>query len=65
LVPSPERIGPANGLIAQIGSVGALTGPPVIGFFIATSGWTALPVMIVIFTLSFVGFAISANAAQR
>ena len=65
LVPSPERIGPANGLIAQIGSVGALTGPPIIGFFIATSGWTALPVMIVIFTLSFVGFAISANAAQR
>ena len=65
LVPSPERIGPANGLIAQIGSVGALTGPPIIGFFIATSGWTALPVMILIFTLSFVGFAISANAAQR
>ena len=62
---SPEGIGPANGLIAQIGSVGALTGPPIIGFFIASSGWTALPVMIVIFTLSFLGFAISANAAQR
>ena len=28
-------------------------------------GWIALPVMIVIFTLSFPSFAISANAAQR
>ena len=37
--PSPDDIGPANGLIAQIGSV-ALTGPPIIGFFIASSGWT-------------------------
>ena len=64
LISSPD-IGPANGLITQIGSVGALTGPPIIGFFIASSGWTALPVMIVIFTLSFLGFAISANAAQR
>ncbi len=65
LVPSPDDIGPANGLIAQIGSVGALNGPPIIGFFIASSGWTALTVMIVIFTLSFLSFAISANAAQR
>lgn len=32
---------------------------------LTTYGWIALPVMIVIFTLSFPSFAISANAAQR
>ncbi len=65
LIPDPDKIGPANGLIAQLGSVGALIGPPFIGYFVSLNGWTALSIMILVFTLSFIGFALSANATSR
>lgn len=62
LVANAEKIGPANGLIAQLGSVGALTGPPIVGYFVSLNGWMALSIMLIIFTLSFAGFALAAYA---
>lgn len=53
LVTDPEKIGPANGLIAQIGSVGALSGPPVVGYLVLGNGWMALSALIVLFSVIF------------
>ena len=50
---TPRLIGPTNGLVAQLGSVGALTGPPMIGFLITFAGWRAVPMIVSAFTLSF------------
>jgi MFS family permease len=63
LVADPARIGPANGLITQLGSLGALTGPPLVGALVSAEGWAALSALIVLFTLSFVALALAANAA--
>ncbi|MEM8556147.1 MAG: MFS transporter, partial [Pseudomonadota bacterium] len=42
-----------NGLVAQLGSVGALTGPPAIGALIASASWGAVPFVVAGFTVSF------------
>lgn len=62
LVEDPAQIGPANGLIAQIGSLGALTGPPLVGALVAGLGWLAVPILVSAFAF---GFALLANAAER
>lgn len=51
---TPRLIGPSNGLVAQIGSVGALTGPPMIGALIAAAGWSAVPIVAAAFAATFV-----------
>ena len=51
------RIGPANGLVAQIGSIGSLLGPPVIGGFVTMAGWTALPLLVALSALVFLALA--------
>lgn len=56
-------IGPTNGLVAQLGSVGALTGPPVIGALITSVGWSVVPFVVAGFTLSFAAlFALALNS---
>lgn len=65
LVPGPAAIGPANGLITQLGSLGALTGPPMVGALVSTMGWTALSTLITGFTLAFLTLALAAQAAAR
>lgn len=62
LVRDPQKIGPANGLIAQIGSVGALSGPPVVGYLVLAHGWLALSALTVLFS---VAFWILMSAAER
>ncbi|HHB80523.1 MAG TPA: MFS transporter, partial [Aliiroseovarius sp.] len=60
---TPRLIGPTNGLVAQLGSVGALTGPPVIGALITSVGWSVVPFVVACFTLSFaVLFAVALNS---
>ncbi len=34
-------IGPANGILAQAGALGSLSGPPLYAFWVSISGWTA------------------------
>ncbi|WP_208354237.1 CynX/NimT family MFS transporter [Pseudaestuariivita rosea] len=48
MVPSPNFIGPANGLITQIGSIGAVVGPPIVGYAITLIGWLAVPWLVAI-----------------
>lgn len=52
-VDAPGQIGPANGVIAQIGSIGALSGPPVVGYLVAGFGWLALSALIIGFAVAF------------
>jgi len=61
---APHLIGPANGLIAQLGSVGALAGPPMIGALISAAGWGAVSVAVAGFTLSFAVLFVLALASQ-
>ncbi|RYH05788.1 CynX/NimT family MFS transporter [Tropicimonas sp. IMCC6043] len=64
---TPRLIGPSNGLVAQFGSVGALTGPPLVGALISTANWNAVPFVVAGFTLSFVvlfGLALSSHKAS-
>ena len=65
LVVDPARIGPANGVIAQLGSVGALTGPPMVGHLVSENGWPALSVLIALFTTTFALLMASAERAGR
>ncbi|WP_127904129.1 CynX/NimT family MFS transporter [Solirhodobacter olei] len=65
LVRHPSQIGPANGLIAQLGSIGAFLGPPAVGALVSRHGWGALSVLIVGFTVTFVGLALAALTASR
>lgn len=59
----PHLIGPTNGLVAQLGSVGALTGPPVIGALITSGGWSVVPFVVSGFTLSFAAlFVLALNS---
>jgi len=61
---TPHLIGPTNGLVAQLGSVGALTGPPVIGALVTFAGWSVVPFVVAGFTLSFAAlFAYALDSA--
>jgi MFS family permease len=50
---TPRLIGPSNGLVAQLGSIGALTGPPLVGGLISVANWNAVPMVVAGFTISF------------
>jgi MFS family permease len=63
LIGDPAKIGPANGLIAQIGSIGALTGPPLLGYLVGTHGWMALATLVAVFSVSFTVFMATAERA--
>lgn len=65
MVGDAANIGPSNGLVAQLGSVGALAGPPLVGFLVSTQGWSALPFIIGFFTLTFAVLFFFALASNR
>lgn len=50
---TPRLIGPSNGLVAQLGSIGALTGPPMVGALISVADWNVVPMVVAGFTMSF------------
>lgn len=56
-----SKIGPANGVITQVGSIGALTGPPIFGAMVMAYGWNTLSFIIVGSVLCFYIFALAAN----
>ncbi|MEM1078127.1 MAG: MFS transporter [Pseudomonadota bacterium] len=62
---APGLIGPSNGLVAQLGSVGALTGPPLLGALIARADWSAVPIVATGFSLSFLLLFHSALRSAR
>ncbi|MEO1680755.1 MAG: MFS transporter [Pseudomonadota bacterium] len=62
---TPHLVGPTNGLVAQLGSVGALTGPPMIGALITFAGWSAVPWVVAGFALSFAALFILALKSQN
>ena len=49
LVRTPHGIGPANGLLAQFGSIGSLAGPPLLTLWVEWTGWSwaMLPIVLV------------------
>jgi predicted MFS family arabinose efflux permease len=59
----PARVALGNGLVAQLGSLGTLLGPPLFGGVIATFGWQAAPVLILGFSLSGIALALAADPA--
>lgn len=65
LVLHPNRIGPANGLIAQLGSIGAFLGPPLVGSLVSRYGWGALSLLVVAFMLMFIALARAALSASK
>ncbi|MDJ0686291.1 MAG: MFS transporter [Alphaproteobacteria bacterium] len=62
---APRFIGPSNGLVAQLGSVGALTGPPLIGGLIAYADWKAVPFAVSGFTLSYAALFVLALKSEN
>ena len=63
LARDPARIALGNGLVAQLGSLGTLIGPPLFGGVIAAFGWPATPLLILAFTLCGIALALAAEAA--
>ncbi|MGJ3262401.1 MAG: MFS transporter [Salinarimonas sp.] len=41
LIASPEDVGPLSGLVAQMGSLGSLVGPPLVTWWTAQFGWAS------------------------
>lgn len=46
LAPNPAAIGPVNGLIAQLGSLGSLLGPPLLAVWVTGFGWDSAPLLL-------------------
>jgi MFS family permease len=46
LAAEPRAIGPINGLIAQAGSLGSLTGPPLLALWVGWTDWALAPVLL-------------------
>jgi len=65
LARDPARIALGNGLVAQLGSLGTLIGPPLFGGVIALVGWEATPVLILVVALCGIALALAAEAAGR
>jgi predicted MFS family arabinose efflux permease len=65
LARDPARIALGNGLVAQLGSLGTLLGPPLFGSGIAAFGWHAVPALLLAFTLLGVALALAAEAAGK
>jgi predicted MFS family arabinose efflux permease len=63
LARDPARIALGNGLVAQLGSLGTLLGPPLFGAVIAVFGWQATPLLILVFALCGIALALAAEAA--
>lgn len=43
---TPRAIGPINGLVAQAGSLGSLTGPPLLALWVGWTDWSFAPLML-------------------
>lgn len=59
----PSGVALGNGLIAQLGSLGTLLGPPLFGAVIAAAGWPAIPALILVFAV--LGLALGWAAVRR
>jgi predicted MFS family arabinose efflux permease len=64
LARDPAGIALGNGLVAQLGSLGTLLGPPLFGAAIAAGGWPIAPVLILGFTLLGLALAWMAEAVR-
>ncbi|HYE00219.1 MAG TPA: MFS transporter [Alphaproteobacteria bacterium] len=62
LIRHPDHAAVASGLVAQLGSLGSLVGPPLFGAVVAASGWQTLPA--VALGLSVVGVVLLWRAAR-
>ena len=62
---SEEFVGPANGIVTQLGSVGAMAGPPSIGLIVSAKGWIALVPLIVLCTLLSLVLIVGAEYVRR
>ena len=51
LAPDPSGVALGNGLIAQLGSLGTLLGPPLFGAVIGAAGWATGVALILVFAL--------------
>lgn len=51
LVREPHAIGPANGLLAQFGSIGSLAGPPLLTLWVDWTAWVWAPVPVALVSL--------------
>ena len=60
-----KNIAPANGLVAQIGSLGALAGPPAVGALVTELGWIAIPLVVAVATAVFLVLATLAEHAKK
>jgi hypothetical protein len=65
LARDPVGIALGNGLVAQLGSLGTLLGPPLFGAAIAAGGWPTAPVLILGFALLGLALAWVAEAVRR
>jgi MFS family permease len=65
LARDPARIALGNGLVAQLGSLGTLIGPPLFGSAIAAFGWHAVPALLLVFTLLGIALALAAETAGK
>ena len=63
LAQRPSGVALGNGLIAQLGSLGTLLGPPLFGAMTAQAGWLANAGLILTFTL--LGLALGWTAVRR
>ncbi len=43
-----SRIGVANGVLTQLGGIGALAGPPLVGWVVSSSGWQTVALVIAV-----------------
>jgi predicted MFS family arabinose efflux permease len=59
----PSGVALGNGLIAQLGSLGTLLGPPLFGAVIAAAGWHAVPALSLAFAV--LGLALAWAAVRR
>lgn len=63
LVGTTDQIDIANGLVAQLGSLGSLAGPPLITATVAVGGWRSVPLVILL--LSAIGIVLILMAELR
>lgn len=60
---NPMHFAPINGLLMQIGSLGTLVGPPLIGAWTERMGWGSSPILLL--ALAAAGLACLADVARR
>jgi hypothetical protein len=65
VVQDPSHLDLANGMLAQLGSLGTLLGPPLFSAVVTTAGWVAVAPVALAFTLTGLGLLLAALAPRR